>query len=72
MPAHGRNYCPTCSRYFVTEQALATHSLSKDHKRRCAACCLSSQPIRRLYNLSQSKTMKSHARCTGEPAICTL
>mmetsp|Transcript_15677 Transcript_15677/g.47268 ORF Transcript_15677/g.47268 Transcript_15677/m.47268 type:complete len:148 (+) Transcript_15677:179-622(+) len=34
VPAYGRNFCTTCSRYFVTELALATHSLSKDHKRR--------------------------------------
>ena len=54
MPAYGRNYCPTCSRYFVTEQALATHSLSKDHKRRCVACCLSLRPIRHLYSFTYS------------------
>lgn len=34
VPAFGRNYCPTCSRYFVTEHALGAHNKSKDHKRR--------------------------------------
>lgn len=34
VPAFGRNYCPTCSRYFVTEHALSAHNKTKDHKRR--------------------------------------
>lgn len=34
VPAFGKNYCPTCSRYFVSEHALGTHNKSKDHKRR--------------------------------------
>ena len=37
-PAFGKNYCTTCSRYFVTPHALTTHSKSKDHKRRSAVC----------------------------------
>ncbi len=34
VPAFGKNYCPTCSRYFVTPLALTTHEKTKDHKRR--------------------------------------
>ena len=40
-PAFGKNYCTTCSRYFVTPHALTTHSKSKDHKRRSACTSVS-------------------------------
>jgi Zinc-finger double-stranded RNA-binding len=41
VPAFGKNYCATCSRYFVTPHALTAHSKSKDHKRRSAGNLIS-------------------------------
>ncbi len=40
VPAFGKNYCPTCSRYFVTPLALTTHEKTKDHKRRWPPCLM--------------------------------
>ena len=37
LPAHGAHYCTPCARYFVTDAALALHTRTKPHKRRCAA-----------------------------------
>lgn len=34
VPAFGKNYCVTCSRYFVTPHALEGHNKTKAHKRR--------------------------------------
>lgn len=36
VPAFGKNYCATCSRYFVTPGAQAAHNKTKAHKRRSA------------------------------------
>ena len=34
LPAHGRHYCTTCARYFVSAEVQAGHERSKPHKRR--------------------------------------
>jgi len=34
LPAHGRHYCISCSRYFVSHEALVKHTTTKLHKRR--------------------------------------
>jgi len=37
LPAHGKHYCTACSRYFMSEEALGTHTKSKPHKKRVKA-----------------------------------
>eukprot|EP00887_Chlorella_sp_A99_P007221 scaffold2.g7221.t1 len=34
VPGHGRHFCVTCSRYFVTAAAQTAHERTKEHKRR--------------------------------------
>ena len=34
VPGHGKNFCVTCSRYFVSPAALGTHGKTKEHRRR--------------------------------------
>ena len=47
LPGQGKNYCVSCSRYFVSPMVLAQHERSKPHKRRCASM-LSSLHLRSL------------------------
>jgi len=37
VPAHGQHYCISCSRYFVSNDALVKHTATKLHKRRVKA-----------------------------------
>lgn len=37
VPGHGKNFCITCSRYFVSPAALGTHEKTKEHRRRIKA-----------------------------------
>jgi bud site selection protein 20 len=34
LPSHGKHYCVTCARYFISNEALAGHEKTKPHKRR--------------------------------------
>ena len=34
LPGMGQFYCLDCARHFSDEKTLATHKLTKDHKRR--------------------------------------
>eukprot|EP00193_Tetraselmis_chui_P000234 CAMPEP_0177760912 /NCGR_PEP_ID=MMETSP0491_2-20121128/5523_1 /TAXON_ID=63592 /ORGANISM="Tetraselmis chuii, Strain PLY429" /LENGTH=139 /DNA_ID=CAMNT_0019276849 /DNA_START=313 /DNA_END=728 /DNA_ORIENTATION=+ len=34
LPAHGQHYCISCSRYFVSNDALVKHCGTKSHKKR--------------------------------------
>ena len=37
LPGMGQFYCLDCARHFSDEKTLATHKLTKDHKRRLAS-----------------------------------
>ncbi|KAL4855461.1 Zinc finger protein 593 [Chlorella vulgaris] len=34
LPAHGQHFCVACTRYFISQAALATHERTKPHRRR--------------------------------------
>ena len=34
LPGLGQHYCAFCSRYFITSNALESHYLTKEHKKR--------------------------------------
>ncbi len=52
LPANGAFYCQPCSRYFVTDAALALHTRTKPHKRRRAvvAACSAGPPLCEAHN----------------------
>mmetsp|Transcript_26670 Transcript_26670/g.63209 ORF Transcript_26670/g.63209 Transcript_26670/m.63209 type:complete len:143 (+) Transcript_26670:142-570(+) len=47
LPAYGKHYCISCSRYFVSNDALVKHTATKLHKRR-ARVLLQDRPHSRL------------------------
>ena len=60
LPAQGAHYCTPCARYFVTDAALALHTRTKPHKRRCAA-----------GNTAKSEC-RSHAPCCAHKPQAAL
>jgi len=34
LPGNGEYYCVHCARYFISEKAIDTHFISKEHKKR--------------------------------------
>ena len=74
-PGLGQNYCLTCARYFISQNAIQAHLKTKEHKKRIKTCKeipYSHEEAERAGGLQPAKAKFTEAIYQGKTKMADL